>query len=65
MRSILVCFFLVVSLLSAGCTAVHDGLETTGTYVGKGVDAAGGLTEGAAEGYVGTTPTEEENPYGR
>jgi len=33
--------------------------------VGKGMSAAGGLTEGAAEGYGGTTPTEADNPYNR
>jgi len=65
MRYLLMCAFLAVGLLSAGCETVHDGLEKGGNVVGKGVDAAGGLTEGAAEGYVGTTPTEEENPYGR
>ncbi len=47
-----------------GCETVHDGTKKAGTYVGKGVSAAGGLTEGAAEGYKGQE-TSEENPFGR
>ena len=47
-----------------GCETVHEGTKKAGTYVGKGVSAAGGITEGAAEGYKGSE-TKEENPFGR
>ena len=57
--TILSCFLLV------GCETVHEGTKKAGTYVGKGVSAAGGLTEGAAEGYAGTELKDKENPYGR
>ncbi|MFA5261074.1 MAG: hypothetical protein WC450_07600 [Candidatus Omnitrophota bacterium] len=47
-----------------GCETVHEGTKKAGTYVGKGVSAAGGITEGAAEGYKGSE-TQEENPFER
>ena len=57
---------LAVALIGVvlGCETVHEGTKKAGTYVGKGVSAAGGLTEGAAEGYKGTE-SKEENPFGR
>ncbi len=65
MRYVFVCAVLAFGLLSAGCETVHDGLEKTGEAVGEGMNAAGGVTEGAAKGYGQTTPTKEENPYNR
>jgi len=62
-RSINLLFFICL-LAFLGCQTVHDGTEKAGTYVGKGVDAAGGITEGALEGYTGRD-AEDENPYGR
>lgn len=59
---LLVIFISVFTLL--GCETVHDGTKKAGTYIGKGVNAAGGLTEGAVDGYVGEE-TNEENPFGR
>jgi len=47
-----------------GCETVHKTTKEAGTYVGKGAHAAGGLTEGAADGVQGKV-TDEENPYGR
>ncbi len=65
MNKYLLLSVLAAGLFLAGCETVHDTTEAAGTYVGKGMHAAGGLTEGAAEGYVGTTPTDEENPFSR
>ena len=51
-----------------GCETVHDTTKGAGTYIGKGADAIGGITEGAAEGYSGTgtdSTSSEDNPYGR
>jgi len=59
--SILSILFLCTFL---GCETVHDGTKKVGNVVGKGADAFGGLTEGAAEGMQGDI-TPEENPYGR
>ena len=59
-------FSLVLCCVFTACQTVHDGTEKAGTYIGKGVDAVGGVTEGAVEGYMGgTAPTDEENPYNR
>ncbi len=48
----------------AGCETVHKTTKAAGTVVGEGTAAAGGLTEGATEGYRGAE-TKEENPYDR
>ena len=53
---------MVIAFSSIGCQSVHDGLYKGGEAVGKGVDAAGGVTEGAVDGYMGK---EENNPYNR
>ena len=58
--TIFILFFFV-----SGCETVHKSTKQAGTYVGKGIDAVGGVTEGAAEGYKGSTENAEENPYGR
>ncbi|MCK5215108.1 MAG: hypothetical protein KAR05_07120 [Candidatus Omnitrophica bacterium] len=47
-----------------GCETVHEGAKAGGTYIGKGTAAVGGVTEGAADGYVGSTKP-ENNPYNR
>ncbi|MCD4779648.1 MAG: hypothetical protein K8S27_03750 [Candidatus Omnitrophica bacterium] len=52
------------ALTSAGCETVYEGSKKGGEYIGKGTRAVGGVTEGAADGYVGKE-TAEENPYGR
>jgi len=53
----------VFLLAIVGCETAHKGAYEGGKYVGKGVDAAGGVTEGAVDGYVGEEF--ESNPYGR
>ena len=65
MNRYLLLSIIAAGLFLAGCETVHDTTKEAGTYVGKGMDAAGGVTEGAAEGYGGTEPTQEENPYQR
>jgi len=64
MRPNLILLLLVAGLMAAGCETVHETGKAAGTYIGKGVNAAGGVTEGAVEGYVGS-PSEEENPMNR
>ena len=62
MKQLYLLGMLIVLLSIVGCETVHDGLYKGGEYVGKGVDAAGGVTEGAVDGYVGE---EENNPFDR
>ncbi len=61
-------FFVIIILIGAaglnGCETVKEGATATGSVVGKGADAIGGVTEGAAEGYKGKDVT-ADNPYGR
>jgi len=57
--------FLIICFVSfLGCETVHKTTKQAGTYVGKGADAVGGITEGGAEGVKGAE-TSEENPFGR
>ena len=58
-------FILLSSVIfSYGCETVHDTTKKAGTVVGKGADAFGGFTEGAAEAVKGQESS-EENPYNR
>jgi hypothetical protein len=61
MNKLLLIFFLFTFL---GCETVHEGGKTVGSAIGKGADAIGGITEGAAEEYKGREAP-GENPYGR
>ena len=63
--NIIIKLFVIMFVVSLfGCQTVHDTAKTGGEYIGKGADAVGGVTEGATEGYVGETPS-EENPFER
>jgi len=53
-----------LALLITGCETVHQTTQQTGTYVGQGAKAVGGVTEGVTQGYAGTNNS-QENPYGR
>jgi hypothetical protein len=60
-----VIFVLIMSFVFLlGCETVHQGAKEVGKPIGKAASAVGGVSEGATEGYVGQT-TSEENPYGR
>ncbi|MDP2653082.1 MAG: hypothetical protein Q8Q08_03515 [Candidatus Omnitrophota bacterium] len=64
MKSLLIVLSLVATMGVMGCETVKEGTTAAGTAVGKGADAVGGVTEGAAEGYKGKDVT-ANNPYGR
>lgn len=64
MRPLIVIFTIVGTLSCYGCETVKQGTTAAGNAVGKGADAIGGVTEGAAEGYKGKDVT-ANNPYGR
>ncbi len=57
--------FAVLLLVIAGCETVHQTTKQAGAIIGKGAKAAGGVTEGAAEGYRNGSQNNQENPYGR
>ena len=58
-------FFCCLLFIILGCETIHQTTKQAGTYVGKGMKAAGGVSEGAVGGYMDGTTNKEENPYGR
>ena len=64
MRLVFVLFVMMSLCAMGGCETVHQTTKKAGTAVGKGARAAGGFTEGVAEGIKGEE-TSAENPYGR
>ena len=64
MRFFVVMIIWVGAVGIMGCETVKKGTTASGNVVGKGADAIGGVTEGAAEGYKGKDVT-ANNPYGR
>jgi hypothetical protein len=60
-------FFIGLILLTislSACETMKKGTTAAGSVVGKGADVVGGVTEGAADGYVGKDVT-ADNPYNR
>ncbi len=55
---------LIFCVFCVGCETVEKAGHSAGDVVGKTTDTFGSVTEGALDGYVGET-TSEENPYGR
>ncbi|MFH1772234.1 MAG: hypothetical protein ABH872_05400 [Candidatus Omnitrophota bacterium] len=58
----LILFMLSVCFLITGCETVHKGAAQAGKPIGQATKAAGGVTEGAVDGYREQEPY---NPYNR
>jgi hypothetical protein len=57
-------FIVGLVLFLSGCATAYQTTKGLGSGLGQGVRAAGGITEGGAEGYK-SGPITQENPYNR